>query len=283
MYFVSLHRPAVRLSRQGTRIGKMMACGHRLERLLAAARKSGAGAEPLPPLRTILKLKHLTLESGRGEGGCARVGPLDLAIPAGQKVAVCGGAGAGRSTLLQLLAGAVKRSDGKILWDGTKLHRLPVGTIATEVAFAAEVPRWLRRTVRELLGLADGTLPADAVQVLEECGLDDLIRLLPQGLDSRVGPDEVSHREARRLDLARVLLGRHSLVLLEDPGSVFPAGVPPTAWRALLCDPTRTVLACLPDGAPLAGFDRVLVLEQGRIASDRLLEDRPSRTLGGAA
>ncbi|MBL7007486.1 MAG: ABC transporter ATP-binding protein [Planctomycetes bacterium] len=275
-----LHRPAVRLSRQGTRIGKMMACGERLERLIRAGREAEADHRALPPLSGKLKIKRLSSSAGNKDGQRLRVGPVSLSVPAGQKLALLGGAGSGKTTLLDLLAGELLLDEGKILWDGEKVHDLPLRAVAEQVGYLADRPFWMRRPVREVLGLPEGELPEEARAVLADCGAESLLRSLPAGIDTKIGPQELSRSDARRLALARILLGRQSLVLLDNPGADLTSRDAAAVFRRLAADPARTVVVAAHDRAGLESFDRFVELRDGQVVSDSLAAAEAAPEIG---
>ncbi|RMH01255.1 MAG: ABC transporter ATP-binding protein [Planctomycetota bacterium] len=266
-YALMLIRHAVKLSRQGTRIGKMMACGERLERLIRAGRKAERKEVELAPLTRRLKLQGVRVVANNRDGNRSRLGPLDLEIRAGEKVAVTGPAGSGKTTLLELLAGSLELSEGKIRWDEAKLHKLPVGAIAAQVGHLGSEPFWLRKTLRESLGLGPGEPGREAREILADCGLERLLDRLPAGLETKLGPGELSRREARRVALAAALLRPASLLLLDEPFLDLPVGAGERLARRILGHP-GTVLAGLADPAAATGFDRVLRLEAGRLAGE---------------
>ena len=264
LYVVTLHRPAVRLARQGTRIGKMMACGDRLYRLLSAARKV-EDEEPLPPLGRELRLKALTVGPPEGEGGNPRLAGLDFRIPAGQKVVIVGTPGSGKSTLLEVLAGNLERTAGKILWDERKLHKVSSAGRSRQLAYLSEQPFWSRRPLRSLLKGHDSPV-SDAL--LELTGAADVIARQPEGLDTPVGSSDLSRGEARRVALARLLASDRSLYLLDDPALDLDPNQVRAALASLGSRPQATVMITASSRESVPGFDRVLELREGRIVAD---------------
>ncbi len=213
MYLLDLHRPAVRLSRQGSRFGKMMACANRLERLIRAANKSAVASGSLPALSGALVFKKVRV----GPKARPRLGPLDLRIQPGERLAVYGGPGAGKSTLLAVAGSMLALDSGKLNWDDVKLNKTPASALYGRVAFFPEQPAWLRQDLGQFLGLGGSAASLKGRDVLEMTGAAEVLRRLPQGLATKVSSGELSRREKRCLDLARVLLAPASLLLLDEP------------------------------------------------------------------
>jgi len=117
-YALILIHPVIRLSRQGTRLGKMLACAVRIERVARPA-KRGPARLRLPELRESLVLEGLSRRGGRGRRN--RVGPIDLALRPGERVAVVGLPGSGKTSLLRAIARPRRSDEGRIFCDGVEL------------------------------------------------------------------------------------------------------------------------------------------------------------------
>ncbi len=261
IYLVDVHRPAVRLCRQGTRFGKMMACGNRLERIIHDADRDAPGDEDLPPLRKRLVLKHVLVQGSDRN----RVGPLDLSLRAGEKVALLGPPGAGKSSLLAAVAGKIALDDGKILWDGHKLHKAHSSVLTRHIASLAENPGWLRQSLRGLV--LGGTERPESVELLQWSGASAVLTMLEAGLDQRVSSSDLSRRQARSLDLARVMHQDASLLLLDDPLRDLEPSLADKV-RTWILDTPATVLVAFADPAAAVGFSRVVQLRSGLLVED---------------
>lgn len=139
-------------------------------------------------------------------------------IEAGERVAVLGGSGAGKSTLVELLAGLRSPTEGRIELDGIDLRELRLESLREQVAVVqgAEI---FDGTVMDnvLLGRTQYG-PADVRRALEQVGLLDDVRALPDGLNTYLltGGLSLSIGQAERLVLARALLGRPRLLVLDE-------------------------------------------------------------------
>lgn len=199
------------------------------------------------------------VESGRMGSGRAesadvrgRVGPFDLEIPAGRTTVVTGASGCGKTTLLRMLAGALRPDTGELTITGGAgrigLAEVDPACWRDRLAWAGQQPMLRAGTVLTNLD-ADG-LPETLVwQALSQVGAD-FVADLPGGLAARLGQDGagLSQGQRQRLCLARVLLRARAgarLVLLDEPTA------------ALDADTERRVLAGLERG--LAGCTVVLV------------------------
>ncbi|MFK8252087.1 ATP-binding cassette domain-containing protein [Ancylobacter terrae] len=187
---------------------------------------------------------------------------LDLAIPAGQFVAVIGKSGCGKSTLLRLIGGLDEPSSGSIAFDG--------GADREAIRLMFQEPRllpWQRVGANVEVGLPRRTPAAEragrARAILGEVGLAD-----------RVGewPAVLSGGQKQRVALARALASRPRLLALDEPLGALDAltriemqGLIERIWL----EQRFTALLVTHDVAEaLALADRVILIDQGRIAFD---------------
>ncbi len=269
LYARTMHKPGVRLARQGSRLGKVVACAERLEKLIRSAEKQSRKVTEVAPLRKALVLDGATvLRGGDGEGRPC-LGPVDLRIPAGQHLLVTGGAGSGKSTLVELLAGRLRPMAGKVLFDGTKMHRIERENLTRHVACAGSQPSWIRKPLGQILGLDAGDSGAAVLAAWRRAGFLAFVDALPEGLDTRLGVHELSAREAREVDILRVLASGSSLLLLDEPFAALDEDVARrlAAMLAELRGTTVVVTSARP--VYVESFDRLLRLEAGRLAEDR--------------
>src|SRR5699024_3100310 len=149
-----------------------------------------------------------------------RIRDLDLDLRPGSRLAVTGASGTGKSTLLSTLAGLLDPLAGRVELDGHDLASLPGRQVRQGVVMFAEDAHVFATTVRENLRVVRADVDdASASAALRAVGLDDWVATLPRGLDTMLGPDgtTVSGGERRRLLLARSVLRRGPVLLLDEP------------------------------------------------------------------
>lgn len=146
--------------------------------------------------------------------------PLDLDLAPGARVAITGASGAGKSTLVSTLAGLLAPLAGSIRLDGADLQELSEAAVREAMVLFAEDAHVFATTVRENLRVARGDASdEEIVAALTATGLADWVAHLPGGLSHLLGPDgtTVSGGERRRLLLARALVRRAPITLLDEP------------------------------------------------------------------
>lgn len=201
-----------------------------------------------------------------------RVRHLDLDLPPGSRLAVVGASGSGKSTLLATLAGLLAPLDGRVELDGADIASLAAGEVRAGITLFAEDSHVFATTVRENLRVVRRDLGDDEARgALSAVGLDDWILTLPQGLDTLLGPDgtTISGGERRRLLLARAVIRRGPILLLDEPTEHLDTARGDALLRALL-DPrdnslvpsTSTVVVvthridAIPTGTPVLRLKR---------------------------
>ncbi|SEI55364.1 ATP-binding cassette, subfamily C [Azotobacter beijerinckii] len=194
---------------------------------------------------------------------------LDLSIAPGEKVAVVGASGGGKSTLVQLLLGLYTPQSGTIRFGGSTLQEIGLARVREHVAVVLQQPALFNDTVRANLTLGRERSDEACWQALEIAQLAPTIRALPQGLDSVVGRSGVrlSGGQRQRLAIARMVLADPQVVILDEATSALDAATEYALHQALgrfLHGRTTLIIAHRLSAVKQA--DRVLVFDGGRIA-----------------
>jgi ATP-binding cassette subfamily B protein len=195
---------------------------------------------------------------------------VDLDVAPGETVALVGATGSGKTTLTALVGRLYDVTAGRITLDGTDVRDLPLAQLRSVVATAFEDATLFSMSVRENLTL--GRPDASDAQVEEALRVAqaEFVLDLPWGLATRIGEQgmSLSGGQRQRLALARAVLGRPSVLVLDDPLSaldVHTEALVERALREVLAETTALVVAHRPSTVLLA--DRVALLEGGRIAA----------------
>lgn len=270
VYALIMCGPIIRLSRQGVRSGKILACGARLKQLLDEVQKSEkAHRHLMASLKHRLKLVGLKVKSTKQQGCRRRLGPIDLEIHAGQRIAILGTHGSGKTTFIEVIAGLLKPKSGQLLWDEINLEGTPAQARSQQIFYLSQVPSWRRRSVRQFLNLPDDGVGETTLNLLRVYKLQAIIDRLPNGLDTEVSSLDLSLGERKLLGLARTLFTEASFYLLDDP----VVGMTRDKAQEVLgtifeTRKGRTVLVAFRKPIALERFDRVIYLQKGRVVFD---------------
>ena len=208
---LSSFEAATALPAAATQHARSRAAAERLDALIGEGGEVD-GSAPVPaerPATATLTARDLTA-GWSAEAPCVR--GLDLDLAPGSRLAVVGPSGSGKSTLLATLAGLLAPLGGEVSSDAASLREA--------VTMFAEDGHVFATTLRENLRVVRRDLSDDeALAALSAVGLDDWLATLPHGLDTMLGPDgtTVSGGERRRLLLARAVVRRGPVLLLDEP------------------------------------------------------------------
>ena len=193
---------------------------------------------------------------------------LSLDIAAGEKVALVGASGGGKSTLVQVLLGLYPPISGELRFDGVPVTRIGLDVVREHVAVVLQHPAMLNDTVRTNLTLGreldeDGLWTALAV-----AQIDEDIAALPRGLDAMIGRQGIrlSGGQRQRLAIARMMLSDPKMVILDEATSALD-----TETEARLHDALgeflsgRTTLIIAHRLSAVKQANRVYVFDAGRI------------------
>ena len=196
---------------------------------------------------------------------------LDLSIAAGEKVAIVGASGGGKSTLVQLLLGLYTPQAGTISFGGSSQAEIGLEKVREQIAVVLQHPALFNDTVRANLCMGRERSDEACWRALEIAQLATTIGMLPQGLDTIVGRSGVrlSGGQRQRLAIARMVLAEPKVVILDEATSALDAATEYSLHQALAQFLNgRTTLIIAHRLSAVKQADRVLVFDGGRIAED---------------
>ncbi|XXE08889.1 ABC transporter ATP-binding protein [Pseudomonas sp. Z1-29] len=196
---------------------------------------------------------------------------LNLSISPGEKVAIVGASGGGKSTLVQLLLGLYTPQSGSIRFGGATQEEIGLETIRENVAVVLQHPALFNDTVRANLSMGRERSDEACWRALAIAQLDETVRALPMGLESIVGRSGVrlSGGQRQRLAIARMVLADPRVVILDEATSALDAATEYNLHQALARFLSgRTTLIIAHRLSAVKQADRVLVFDGGQIAED---------------
>ena len=194
---------------------------------------------------------------------------IHLRLDPGEKVALVGMSGSGKSTIAKLIARVYDVSHGAVYVDGMDVRNVRLGSLRTRVCYLLQDAVLFDRTLREnlLLGRPSATTK-ELQRAAEIADMKELLRRLPKGLDTPVGQrgNSLSGGERQRVALARAVLQDPSILLLDESTSALDA---PSERRVFLNlahhFQDRTIVFVSHRIAALKWVDRIVVLNGGVI------------------
>ncbi|MCW8949493.1 MAG: ABC transporter ATP-binding protein/permease [Sedimenticola sp.] len=193
---------------------------------------------------------------------------LSLTIKAGEKVALVGASGGGKTTLVQIILGLYPPESGTLYFNGVPVTEIGMDKVREHVATVLQQPALFNDSVRINLTLGKPYSDEKLWRALEIAQLDETIRDLDQGLDTRVGRDGIrlSGGQRQRLAIARMVLTNPKLVILDEATSALDTTTEERLHQALQTFlKGRTTLIIAHRLSAVKQADRALVFEDGRI------------------
>jgi ATP-binding cassette subfamily B protein len=239
------------------------------------------GAEALPVARGDIALDDVTFTFERGAPVLEHA---SLTIAAGERVAIVGASGGGKSTIADLLVRQLDPTTGRIRLDGHDLRDLRLADVRRHVVVVEQDPFIFNTSVAENIRYARPDAPAaDVAAAARAAGLADLIDRVPQGIDTPVGERgrALSAGERQRVAIARAFLADPAVLVLDEAtGAIDPATEAQvmTGYEAVMRGRTTIVISHRLE--PVRRADRVVVLDRGRVVEEGSADSLLSR--GGA-
>jgi ATP-binding cassette subfamily C protein len=247
-----------------------------LERELAAAASQDAtagamGDMPDGPI-VFRAVGYSYAQESERSGQALVLCDVDVTIPQGSFVGICGASGAGKTTFADLLVGLFPPQSGEIVAGGIALRGQALNAWRNRVSYVSQDPFLFHDTIRcNLLWAAPQASEDDLWSALRLAGADDLVRAMARGLDTVVGERGtlVSGGERQRLALARAVLRRpHLLVLDEATNAIDIASEHEILVRLIALSPRPTIVMIAHRIESVRLCERVLLLEAGHFVEN---------------
>jgi ATP-binding cassette subfamily B protein len=242
-------------------------------------------AVPLPAARGHIALDDVTFGFGRG---VAVLDHVSLEVGAGERLAIVGRSGEGKSTIADLLVRQLDPATGHVLLDGIDVRRTRLADVRRNVLVVDQEPFVFNATIAENIRYArPDASEADVLGAADAAGLTALVNRLPQGIETSAGERgrALSAGERQRLAIARAFLADPAVLVLDEAtGSLDPVTESQVAagYEAVMRGRTTIIITHRLELARRA--DRVVVLERGRIVehgtASELLDNADSSFAG---
>jgi ATP-binding cassette subfamily C protein len=205
---------------------------------------------------------------------------VSLEIPAGKLTVLVGPSGSGKTTIIDLLARLTSPLSGEIRVDDVPIGELDVTAWRRMIGYVPQETVLFNESIALNVSLGDpGIRRAEIEAALQRCGAAPFIERLPNGIDTSVGElgTKLSGGERQRIAIARALVRRPRLLILDEPTSMLDAASEQAVWQmvANLRGP-MTILAVSHQHAPLVLADFTYRLQHGQVAA--VLPDQAPRT-----
>lgn len=268
--------PLSQLANTLSRANGALTAYRNLSKLIGKSDISAGNLSPIsrPRLKGEIEFKNVSFRFGESEQPI--INNLSFKMPAGQKVALVGKMGSGKSTLSRLIAGILSPSEGAILIDGVDVRQIDPADIRKNIGVMLQDSWLFSGTIRENIQMGFNEYDDDHVlKICKIAGVDDFVGSHPQGYDLEVRERGVglSGGQRQAINLARSLIHDPQIILLDEPTSSMDQGSEKKIVASLNDAGKHKTMVIVTHRNPIITMvDRVLVLENGQIITDQTPE-----------
>ena len=196
---------------------------------------------------------------------------VNITINPGEKVGIIGQTGAGKSTILRLIAALDLPSSGSVFLDGHETSTLHPTEVRQNIGVMPQDPFMFAASIKENIALSRSISKDELIKLIELTGLSELIKKSGQGDNLQVGEngDNLSVGQKHLVALARALVHNPSILVLDEPTTGLDVGLERTVvnrLKSIVED--KTLLVITHRFAALDLVDRVIVIEDGKVVAD---------------
>jgi subfamily B ATP-binding cassette protein MsbA len=238
-------------------------------------------ARKLPAFHDSIRFENVHFSYSDGNDSREVLKGITLEVKAGEMIAIVGGSGAGKSTMVHLIPRFFDVTSGRILIDGIDIRDVSLASLRGQIGIVAQETMLFNDTVRNNIAYGQPNVSQQDVERSAHAALaHDFIMRMPEDYNTVIGERgfRLSGGERQRLSIARALLKNAPVLILDEATSALDSEsevLVQTALQNLMAG--RTVFVIAHRLSTVRRADRIIVLENGTIADAGSHEDLLTR------
>ena len=270
-------QPIAQLPNQFVQWGKASLAVKDLDNVYKLASDNDGIDRPLSPYLDTTNIRCKDISFGYTENSNV-ISVSELNIKQGEKVAILGAIGSGKSTFLKILAGLYKPTKGFVYLDGIDMQLIKRDFLTENMSYLPQTTKLFAGTLRDnlifgMIGISDEQI----IEAAKLTGLIGLINALPNGLDTVVpeGGESVSGGQKQLIALTRMIVANKKIILLDEPTASMDEGTERQIISMLhqKLSPEQTMVVVTHKPIVLNMVDRIIVLTPNGVAVDGTKEE----------
>lgn len=273
-YIVQILMSVMMVAMSLLQLSRSQACAHRINEVLntepSVEDKPGAAQQALPQPKGAVEFRDVSFKYVASGSGDDVLSHISFSVKPGQFVAIVGGTGTGKSTLVNLIPRFYDVAGGSVLVDGMDVRDYPLEELRSRIGMVLQTNVLFSGTIREnlLWGNPDAT-EEEIIQAAKDAQAYDFIMSFPDGFDTNLsqGGVNVSGGQKQRLCIARAMLRKPAVLILDDSTSAVDSATEAAIRESFAKNLKGTTVIIIAQRISSVQYaDEILILEDDHIA-----------------
>ena len=273
-YIVQILMSVMMVAMSLLQLSRSQACAHRINEVLntepSVEDKPGAAQQALPQPKGAVEFRDVSFKYVASGSGDDVLSHISFSVKPGQFVAIVGGTGTGKSTLVNLIPRFYDVTGGSVLVDGMDVRDYPLEELRSRIGMVLQTNVLFSGTIREnlLWGNPDAT-EEEIIQAAKDAQAYDFIMSFPDGFDTNLsqGGVNVSGGQKQRLCIARAMLRKPAVLILDDSTSAVDSATEAAIRESFAKNLKGTTVIIIAQRISSVQYaDEILILEDDHIA-----------------
>ena len=244
---------------------KALACARRIE---AVMNEKGGQEIFASDAVTEAKVEFRNVSLTYNAGAECALNNINFTVKSGETIGITGGTGCGKSSVVNLIPRFYDATSGTVFVNGRDVKSFDTGELRKKIGVVPQKAALFSGTIREnLLWAKEDATDEEIMEAVRTAQAEDVIKSKPDGLDEKISKSTLSGGQKQRLTIARALVGKPDILILDDSSSALDYATDFNLRQAIAALPWKpTVFIVSQRISSVMGCDKILLLEDGHQA-----------------